>query len=241
MASACPTDRRPEQALLDFSRRLDRRAAPWSIDEPWLVECASELARIDAPELGLYWLAAARLTELALVRAGLCADGGELTAVGDLLLNPRLIHVHIKGRCVPVEKERHTPLTVQFASWAGDRGVKSWLKHQTTLQIVEKPILTSLRDMLAGGGRLAPSYLESVDERMQRIADTVNFVACSHGPGRSDFGQYAASAAFSEAVFVQAHLCRFDTAVFQALGREIETMAGCPDRPSRFLAEPWPQ
>ena len=114
-----------------YNRNLDNESHVGLLHEAVFEEKLRELEWIGRDRDHIYWLTLARLNELVLLCAGNYADSGEITAVGDLLVNPRLIVIHIKKRSQPVVKERHTALTQQFAHVAENRfGVIQWLKKK---------------------------------------------------------------------------------------------------------------
>ncbi len=182
-----------------------------------------------------YWLTLARIMELALFSAGNCADNGMLRQVGDLMFNPRTIMVHIAGQSAPVKKRRHEPMTVQFGDRAGHENVVWWLQRNTINEVKEKPIVPTLMEALRSGGRMTDEYLESVESRSRKIADTVNLVSmCLNGPV-TGFDQYLATIDQEERRFLEAGLCRFDLTVFRELESEIWSGTSCGACRSAFI------
>ncbi len=164
-----------------FHRDLDGIASLHRLNEPVLEERLIELERADVPRNRAYWLAYARLAELALFCAGGYADSGEVAAAGDLLVTPRRVEVYLRGRRTPVIKQRHTPLTVQFAHTAPDRvPVARWLAKNAVVQVREQALLPHMFAALQASEALPSAYLRSLDERMKRLAD-VSSARCLPG------------------------------------------------------------
>jgi hypothetical protein len=188
---------------------------------------------------GAYWLTYARLFELAILCAGTYADHFELTAAGDLLVNPRLIMVHFRSGCRALKKGRHTKLTEQFAHVAGNPGeVVTWLKRETIPEIVEKPLLPHMQERMTQAGFLSKEYLDLVAQRMERIADALGFLAAWHLADSSAFYLRAQCAGPSERRFIESSLCRFDKKIFFELGNEFRRLTADQGRYSRFVDHP---
>ena len=214
---------------------LDRRAASGRVDEDWLADETAGLETAGSVCEDVHWLTLARLAELAVFRAGGLIDRGRLREAGDLMFNPRLILVHVKGRSTPVRKERHAAMTEQFRPLAGTADVKTWLKQNTINEIREKPLVPALLETLRAGGRLAVEGLDRLEARTRRAADAVNLVsACLNGPW-GDFEEYLRKAGEADRLFVESGLCRFDLDRFWDLGGEIDAAAWRPGYRSPFL------
>ena len=95
--------------ILHFNYLLDRKANYFSLNESSLENLLDQLDNLALVKDGSYWLTMARINELALLCAENCANNCELTLAGDLLLNPRLILIHVRGQNRPIVKKRHTP------------------------------------------------------------------------------------------------------------------------------------
>jgi hypothetical protein len=203
------TDLSRNDALLRFNERLEEEASLIRLNEAFLESKLEELERLSSSQERLLWLILARLTELTLICAGNYAEGGCVTEVGDLLFNPRQILVHIRGQQHPVVKERHTPLTVQFQHMAKTRnGVVDWLKDNTILETVKKPILPHLVDLLEKNhSASAEAYLASVRQRSVRIAELTGRLSIQIGATPENSS------------------CRFDWDTFHFFGHEIRALA----------------
>lgn len=225
------------QALAEYNLALDAEAFDSRLNESFLERKLAELERIDVWGAEPYWLTVARLTELTVLCAGIYADSGELQAVGDLLVNPRKILVHVRGQAEPVVKQRHRALTQQFGHMASDKmGVIAWLKRETSLETVTPPLLVELYKKLFDSGYMSQAYMDSLDRRMTQIADTTAFVGSCHLPPHLDFVQYVLQASGPEREFIHSNLCGFTRDCFDELGRETIQALYMPGCRSRFLA-----
>ncbi len=158
-----------------FNERLDGHA-PYSPNETILVDLRDTLDRQGHPGQPCYWLLMARLAEMALFCAGNYAACGEITAAGDLMINPRHTLVHMKGAMRPIVKKRHGRLSAQLEieqPIAG--GVIDWCKRNVLAQVVEPALLPDLEARLAKSGFLSEDYLQSFRMRMRQVADAMRF------------------------------------------------------------------
>jgi len=213
-------------ALAEFNAALDRESKPENLNERFLARTLEELDGLDLGRDAPYWLTLARITELALLCAGTYADNGELAAAGDLLVNPRLILIHVRGVAEPFVKERRGSLADQLrhlVPTADD--VAGWLKGNTWVEIRQEPLLPHLYRRLDESGLVARSYLESVDRRMKRIADVISFLAAWHLPDGCDVGERLGHLPPQEWEFVGENLCRFSRTLFVGLGEELRRLA----------------
>jgi hypothetical protein len=206
-----------------------------SMDEEWLAARVSECEAEGWANRDIYWLSLARIAELALFCAGGHADAGRLREVGDLMFNPRKILVHIRGEARPVVKERHTAMTEQFGNRAGAEGVIPWLVRNTINEIREKPIIPALMETLESCGRIANHYLEGIQAKARRIADTACLVSSSLSGPWASFEEFLGRVDEQNRRTIESGLCRFDLACFRELGNEIDAVALYPDYQSPFL------
>ena len=229
----------PSSALRDYNASLEQESAPSHLNE---ASIESKLCELESIESGCsehgeaYWLTYARVFELALLCAGNYADHFEFAAAGDLLVNPRLILIHLKNGCKAVGKDRHRKLTDQFRDVAGKREeVVAWLKKETAPEIVEKPLLPHMQERMTHSGFLFKEYLDLVERRMERIADAIGFLASWHLAESSAFYLRVQCASASEQSFIESNLCRFDRAIFFELGEVLRRLALDPSHKSRFF------
>lgn len=207
---------------MEFNAVLDREARPENLNEGFLARKLDELDGLDAGRGAPYWLTLARITELALICAGTYADNGELAAVGDLLVNPRLIVIHVRGLSEPLVKDRRVCMARQLRHLVPTAdGVVEWLKGNTWVEIRKEPLLPHLYQRLEQPGLLASSYLESVERRMKRVADVIAFLAAWNLPEGCDVGARLLSLPGQEAKFVGENLCHFGWTLFVGLGEKV--------------------
>jgi hypothetical protein len=107
--------------LLEFNSDLDGNAQLSRLNEKYLEQRMEALDKHIPVCRGAYELTRARLHELLLLCVANYANNCEYGAVGDLMFNPRLTLVHVRGRHEPVVKDRHDPLSKQFRDRAGTR------------------------------------------------------------------------------------------------------------------------
>jgi hypothetical protein len=224
------------EPLIDYNNSLEKNASLARLNENFFDEKIHELEEIGPIGRELYWLTVARLNELTLFCAGNYADNFEFTAVGDLLVNPRLILVHRKGYMTPVIKQRHMNLTDQFVDAAEtEKGIIEWLKKETTLEIKKKPVLPYLYECLEMSGYLSPLYLSSAERRMQKVADTVGFFAGSCFVDSCDYYMRLQNIPEHEKELIKSMLCGFTTRTFDELGVDFYRHINETRFKSRFL------
>ena len=214
---------------MEFNAVLDRESRPENLHEGFLERKLEELDGLDVGRGMPYWLTVARITELAFLCAGTYADSGELAAAGDLLVNPRLILIHVRGVSEPFVKKRRVSLADQLSHLVPTaEGVARWLKANTWVEVRQEPLLPHLCQRLEQSGFLARRYLESVDRRMKRIADVISFVAGWHLPEGGAVSGGLRHLPRQEWEFVEENLCRFDRTLFVCLGEELRGLdRGC--------------
>jgi hypothetical protein len=224
--------------LVHYNFSLEENSCLTRLNEPFLDMKVRDLTEMAPTNGRLYWLTFARLSELALYCAGNYADNLELSALGDLLVNPRLIRVHTRNPCRTYVKERHLPLTTQFRSASYNReGVIGWLKRETDLEIVEEPLLPYLYKQMIHSGYLSEHYLDSIYLRMGKLADTTGFLASWHVSDSCELRLRLQKATLPERAFVEENLCRFDKETFREIGRDLWKGVKDENFRSRFLRE----
>ena len=223
---------------MEFNAVLDRESKPENLNERFLARNLEELDGLDVGRGVPYWLTLARITELTLLCAGTYADNAELAAAGDLLVNPRLILIHVRGVTEPFVKKRRGSLADQLRHLVPTAdGVAWWLKGNTWVEIKQEPLLPHLYRRLEESDLLAQSYLESVDRRMKRIADVISFLAAWHLPEGCDVGELQRYLPREEWEFVGKNLCRFSRTLFVGLGEELRRLARDETNNSRSTSE----
>jgi hypothetical protein len=238
MAQNVASDTLVEQqdAILNFNRTLEEKAALHNLNEAALVTLLNRLEEASLFHDDLYWLSLARINELSIIVAGNYAESCEFPLVGDLLLNPRLILIHVRGREQPIVKERHTALTEQFRHTATTRGgVMQWLKNHTIVETRTEALLPYLLGRLRHSGLFCESYLAVIESREKRVADLSAYLACQHFDNQTTFTKWLQNANPEEQNFMKSRLCRFDFRLFNMLGDNIKRTADDAIYESTFL------
>lgn len=156
---------------------------------------------------------------MALFCAGNYANNNCITEVGDFLINPRLILVHIKGQARPVIKERYTPLSVQFKDRGSEHySVGEWLKHNTMTEIVKKPILPYLLELLEINN-CPKAYIDSVKKRVNAIVDLLTHLCI---PSRMNVEEWKSSLEEDDRAMMERLFFEFDYAIFDDFGKKIQ-------------------
>jgi hypothetical protein len=225
-------------SILRLNQALDSVGTPSLFNEQAIEDFLQDLeatGRIEQPE---FWLLTARLFELALFCAGHYADNGEFTAAGDLLVNPRKVLIHRKGHPQSLVKQRHGRLSDQLNKneWCREPFFLL-VKREVIVEIAKPAILPYLFEQMRHSQKMAPWYLHSAGQRMQKIADTIGFLAVWSVSGFEDLHQRLGEASPQTGRFVGDHLCRFDTHYFNRLGREIKNFMENADGSCEFLAD----
>ncbi len=214
-------------ALLE--RQMDLLQLNERVIESHLEELESMIS-VSAPcvsnPIGKYSLC--RLAELTLFCVGNYANNNCTTQVGDFMINPRLILVHIKGEPRPVIKKRHTRLSEQFKEYACKNcTVAEWLSFNTMTEIVKKPILPHLLDLLKDND-CAYAYIQSVKKRMNSILDLLSHLHMANIPGHMDVEQWTARLPENDRAMMKSLFFKFDFSVFNVLGEKIRSICQEP-------------
>jgi hypothetical protein len=224
------------RALIDYNYSLEKDSLVSSLNEKFLEQKVSELEEIDSIREELYWLTFARLNELTLFSAGNYADNFKFTAAGDLLVNPGLIAVHVRGLSELVIKNRHSGITEQFSCAASTKKeVIQWLKNETSLEIKKEPLLPYLYESLKSSGYISQQYLYSTDRRMRQIADVIVHLWSWHLPSDHDLNYRLQYSSQSEREFIKSRLCQFDMEMFYDLGHDFHAIIQGEGCKSKFL------
>ncbi|MGD9188432.1 MAG: hypothetical protein PVI89_09485 [Desulfobacteraceae bacterium] len=229
-----PVDCNPSE-MLAFNQMLNRDARSL-LNETIIENRIHQAFQLQIHSQRIFWLTLARITELAIYQAGVYADACEFTAAGDLLVNPRRIDVHLKGRKRSVVKHRHSRLSGQFAADIGRESPVCWLAREATPRLTSDAILPWLRRTLASSGAMAGSYIKSLDRRMGQVADTLAFLIAWRIEDAVEFHQRTGSMDLHERAFIESNLCRFDTGHFDAMYADTEAILYAGRCPTRFLA-----
>ncbi|MCG6878220.1 MAG: hypothetical protein LJE96_03595 [Deltaproteobacteria bacterium] len=224
------------EMILDFNRMMEEKAAVHKLNEKALLHLLNLLDEAAFVQSNLYWLSLARINELAIMCAGNCAENCEFALVGDLLINPRLILIHVRGRHHPIIKKRHTPLTEQFSHMAVSReGVIDWLKKQTIVETRQQALLPHLLDRMKNSEIFHPSHVISIENRLKRVADLTGYLACQRFENHSSVAKWLRKASPMDRNMVESRFCRFNFKRFYRMGEDIKRLANDSTYESRFL------
>ena len=224
-------------SLLTLNEELNHLRLPCEINEPSIEKYLVALEDSGASDHSCYWLLMARIFELALFCAGHYADNCELAAVGDLLVNPRKILIHRKGCPDSLIKPRHGRISEQLRKNGSSRKhLMLLLKHEVTVEIAKPPILPYLFEQMETSRKIASWYLDTAQERVKKIADTIGFLSAWSVSKFEDLHQQMQSASPETCRFIGEHLCQFDTRYFERIGREIKNFIENAKNDYVFLA-----
>ena len=216
-----------------FNRDLDR-AVDALPDEAHLAGWLDALDALHIDDPRVYWLTVARIAELALKLTGDYADCGEFEAAGDLLVNPRVVDVYLRGRARPVVKQRHAALSQQFARAIGDANAVAWLCRETLAHVRQPALLPHLSALLASSGVMTPAYLSDLNQRMAHAANTIAVLAAWQVQADTDLARRMQTASSADREMIEKSRCRFKLDDFHTMGADIAGIARGADR-SRFL------
>jgi hypothetical protein len=225
------------QILLNFNELLDSKANLFLLNESVIEALMGELDEITLIKDQGYWLTLARINELALVCAGNYADNCEYSLVGDLLVNPRLVLVHVSGLNQPLIKKRHIPLSEQFQQVENEPlRVRQWLARETRVEVKTEALLPDLRKRLENSDHIPREYLDSDEQRKRRLADLIGFLASAGISDNLSLHSWRKNASPADRAFLESGLCRFDFEYFFEIGRLFREWAqGLPTSDEIFL------
>jgi hypothetical protein len=208
------------QILLNFNELLDSKANLFLLNESVIESLMGELDEITPIKDQGYWLTLARINELALVCAGNYADNCEFSLVGALLVNPRLVLVHVSRLNQPLIKKRHIPLSEQFQQGENDlHQVRQWLKKETRVEVKTDALLPELRKRLENSGHIPFEYLDSVEQRKRRLADLIGFLSSAGISDNLALHAWRKNASPADRALLESGLCHFDFEYFFEIGR----------------------
>lgn len=221
---SCRDDIREE--LYAFTNGLmNRLKPPFLVNEnhiETLLEMVEGSENDDSP---VHWLLIARLAELGLLCAGHYADNCEFAAAGDLLVNPRRVEIHVRGIAEPFYKHRHGRLSDQLMQWPQLSCRDSREVKREAHPVITKPaILPYLNENMRQSGLFNATYLTRITTRMQKIADTIGFLAAGSFKSAEDLYNRGKEGAGTFNDFVERHLCRFDAFMYYRLGHHIDAL-----------------
>ena len=210
------------QSIIEFNDLLDHIPLPHGINETEICLYLRMLKCFGDPSAPEYWLTLCRIAEITLICAGHYADGCEFRAAGDLLVNPRKVLIHVRGLRNPVQKNRHGKLSAQLTPYGSTQNTfRSWLQNNTMMEIRQQALLPDLIERLENSNRLAAAYLVNLKKRMNRIAQTIGFLASWGIFCANNFLEKMQQAPPETIKFVNAHKCQFGAGMFNFIGGEI--------------------
>ncbi len=213
------------KSLYEINDQLDELGLLHNVNETTLHEKLAEVERFRNERSPVYWLVTARIAELALIVAGAYADGCEFSAAGDLLVNPRNVLIHVKGRRRPIAKWRHGTLSGQLNSTGEPhKRFVRWFKNNAALEISERALIPDLHERLTHSEMIAPSYLVDFKRKMEKIADVIGFLSAWKIRDAGSLVVQTRKASHETRHFVHANLCNFGDAIFNRIGRDIRNI-----------------
>ncbi len=209
--------------LIRYNKDLEEQMDLIQLNESFLESKLEELESILSASDSIEKYSLGRLMELTLFCVGNYANNNCITEVGDFMMNPRLILVHIKGEQFPVKKERHTSLSEQFKNMGTDHySVVEWLKCNTIIETVKEPMLPYLLNLLDKNG-CSQVYLNSVRKRMSMIVELISYLSMARISKETNIKDWKSSLGKNDRVMMEDLFYRFDTTVFYDLGEKIHS------------------
>ena len=207
--------------LIKFNKELDDSMNLIQLNENLIESKLEELESILSVYDRVEKYSLIRLTELTLFCVGNYANHNCITDVGDFMVNPRLLLVHIKGEQYPVEKERHTALSVQFSDKeTEDCSVAEWFKANTVMETVKKPILPHLLDLLKKIS-CAKEYIDSVKNQINMMIDLLSYLSMARIPKGTNIEGWKDTLKKNDRKMLESMFYRFDSNLFHDLGKKI--------------------
>lgn len=219
-----------------INENLDHAVIPYGVNENFIRKLLSILDQIHDKSGPEYWLMVARLAETTLLCAGYYADTCEFRAVGDLLVNPYKILIHIRNQKFPVRKNRHGKLSEQLnpQNETMDKFI-GWFKKNVLLQVCQKSLSEDLYGRMETSEKFQSCYLMDIQSRMNRVADTIGFLNSWQINSLQDLHIKLKKASPETRKLVRENLCNFDRTIFNRMGDDINRMQSEPFYHSEFL------
>ena len=221
---ALATKAQDPSGLYSFHRRLEARSRPWLLSEDFLVRSLAVLRGRGADWGWAHDLSLARLTELALYLAGSLADDGRFRAAGDLLGNPRIKILHLRGKQPAIRLKRHRPVSEQALPIGVDPGrAPAWLRDNTILDIRQPALLPTLSGLWRKNP-LHADYAATVEQRMIKVSQALCSLAVLAPGYGDDLETRLRNLPPADRRFLKSRLCGFDLARFHELGQCLEVV-----------------
>ena len=226
LPSRIPESRK--QAALKINVSLDRAFALHRVNEPCLETALDELDAELEPQGPMFWLLLARIFEAGIVCVGHYVDHAEYCLAGDLMMNPREIRVHFSdGTCMV--KDRHSRLSDFFNDENLEKqAFMQRFQRQACLRTIKKPLLPLISEWLCSVSIFSSEYLESVQDRMEQVGRTMNFLWAWGLDGAEDVFRFQQTATRKQWRLVEQNRCHFTVELFHALGRQVDSLCRGP-------------
>ena len=227
------------ESIVQIDAEVERQVASHLMNQTVIEACWSRARRLGGDCPG-NWLLLIRMAEAALLCAGNYADSCEYEAAGDLLVNPREIVVHSRGDGGTTTKNRHGRLSAQFGLDGADR-LRSMKRFSAgiRLEITRPPLLPHMEQVLKESGCISQSFIQRLEAGQRRVADTLACLAAWRVFDSAELWRRQQASSTRDSLFVDSHLCRFDTRVFHQIGEDLRRSLTDPRYRSPFLIEPY--
>lgn len=191
-----------------------------SLNQKCLEKNLADLDMWLKPESSLYWLMTARIVEGSLLCAGHYADHAEYKALGDILVNLQATPVYFAHgiwdvKSKPEASTDDKPQQAEmYSNMENDSRFVFWPVDRTSL-------LFFLYHRLQNSALISSSYLQSVENRMQQLGNTLNFWWTWGVEGAEEVFKVQQLTTPERLKFIKQNLCRFQPDLFLALGEFI--------------------
>jgi hypothetical protein len=215
---------------VQINDQLDRLHRRTAATETSLWQLLADADRFQKTGGVVYWLTVMRITELAILTAGACADGCEFRMAGDLLANPARVLIHLRDRKRPIVKRRHIPISAMLRKEVSpDLSFMDWFRRHVLLEITQKALLPHLVDRL---GACGPSmgcfdmgrFRKRIEIRMQAVVDTIAFLSAWQVGNAADLHAKMQAGSPETHRLINDNLCRFEDTQFNQIGATIRDM-----------------
>jgi hypothetical protein len=212
---------------MQINDQLDQLHRRTAATETALWQLLADADRFQKTGGEVYWLTVMRIAELAILTAGVCADGCEFRMAGDLLANPARVLIHLKDRKSPIVKRRHVPLSVMLRKEvSSDLSFIDWFRRHVLLEMTQKALLPYLIDKLGAcgpsmGGIDMGRFRKRIEERMQTVADTTAFLSAWQVGNAAELYAKIQVSSPETRRFVNCNLCCFEDTRFIQIGARI--------------------
>jgi hypothetical protein len=216
--------------ILQFNYFLETKRHFFSLIEKDLEDLVARLDNLVLVKDNSYWLTLARINELVLLCAENYANNSELALAEDLLLNPRLVLVHVQGSSNPIVKKRHRSLTEQFKGVAENtQAVKDWLQKETVVEIKAEALQPYLFQRLEGTGYFHREFLENINKRKLRIIELISYLSHLGLKDSRDLFYWFEKTGHTDREQLKSRQCPCSLDLFLELGRQVnESAKGAP-------------